>query len=101
MTEALNSFHPNIKLTIEENPTKFLDASIARSKDGKVTCSVNKVTKITFHLALKILTKYKRSIIKRELSQTRRIGGSLENKLHRILKKYRAEGYPQKFIETQ
>ena len=28
--EKLNSYHPNTKLTIEKNPTKFLDTEINR-----------------------------------------------------------------------
>ena len=28
VSEALNNFHPNIKLTIEVNPVKFLDTKI-------------------------------------------------------------------------
>lgn len=29
--DYLNDYHPNIKLTIEVNPTKFLDTKIVRS----------------------------------------------------------------------
>ena len=32
LCKALNAFHPNIKLTIEENPSKFLDTQL--HKDG-------------------------------------------------------------------
>ena len=32
--EALNNFHPNIKLTIEVNPVKFLDTKIILNNEG-------------------------------------------------------------------
>ena len=35
--EALNYFHPNIKLTIEVNPEKFLDTKILLNNEGVVT----------------------------------------------------------------
>ena len=38
--EALNNFHPNIKLTIEVNPEKFLDTKILLNNEGVVTTQV-------------------------------------------------------------
>ena len=38
--EALNNFHPNIKLTIEVNPEKFLDTKIIFNNEGVVTTQV-------------------------------------------------------------
>ena len=46
---ALNSYHQNIKLTLELNPTKFLDTKIIRS-NGKITTQVyNKMKKLPVH----------------------------------------------------
>ena len=36
----LNSFHPDISLTIEVNPKKFLDTKIVLNRDGTVTTFV-------------------------------------------------------------
>ena len=38
--EALNNFHPNIKLTIEVNSEKFLDIKIILNNDGVVATQV-------------------------------------------------------------
>ena len=35
--EKLNTYHDNIKLTIEENPTKFLDTEIVRHNSAIIT----------------------------------------------------------------
>ena len=35
--EKLNTYHDNIKLTIEENPTKFLDTEIVRHNLAIIT----------------------------------------------------------------
>ena len=37
--EKLNSYHPSIKLTIDKNPTKFLDAEIIR-RESKIEAKV-------------------------------------------------------------
>ena len=47
--KALNSYHKNIKLTIQINPTKFLDTNL-HSKDGiYVTKLYRRQTKIPTH----------------------------------------------------
>ena len=45
----MNSYHPNIKLTIEINPSKFLDTKIARSKNEIKCFSHHKDNKLPFH----------------------------------------------------
>ena len=39
---ALNSFHKNIKLTVEVNPTKFLDTQISSYPNGSLSFKVVK-----------------------------------------------------------
>ena len=58
--EKLNSDHSKIKLTIEKNPTKFLDTKIMGVKQ-------NKSKKIPVHCSSKIPTRYKRNAITGEL----------------------------------
>ena len=38
--EALNNFHPNIKLTEEVSPVKFLDTKIIFNNEGVVTTQI-------------------------------------------------------------
>ena len=36
----MNSHRPNIKLTVETNPTRFLDTAFSKNLDGSVTTNV-------------------------------------------------------------
>ena len=102
MFEALNNFHPNIKLTIEKNPTKFLDTEIIRKADGSTSFKVvNKETKLPFHWSSKVPLQYKRNVIKGELSRASRIATSFDSEVVRIRQKYQKAGYPINFIKTQ
>ena len=92
---------PNIKLTIEQNPTQFLDTQINRSNGTTSFSVVNKDTKLTFHWSSKVPIQYKCSVIKGELSQASRIVTSFEFEVKRIKKKYQKAGYPKRFIEKQ
>ena len=46
---SLNTFHPNLKFTIEENPSKFLDTEITRTGNDLTFMVVPKQTKLPFH----------------------------------------------------
>ena len=38
--QNMNSHHPNIKLTVETNPTRFLETASSKNLDGSVTTKV-------------------------------------------------------------
>ena len=40
LSQNMNSHHPNIKLTVETNSTRFLDTSFSKSLDDSVTTKV-------------------------------------------------------------
>ena len=82
----MNTFHSNIKLTIEQNPTQFLDTQINRSNGTTSFSVVNKDTKLPFHWSSKVPIQYKRSVIKGELSRASRIATSFEFEVKRITK---------------
>ena len=65
--EKLNSYYPNIKLTIEKNLLKFLDAKIIRRESKIETKIYDKSKKLPVHWSSKILTRYKRNFITGEL----------------------------------
>ena len=44
--ERLNNYHPNIKLTIEINPNKFLDTEIIDNKGATEMKAYRKTTKL-------------------------------------------------------
>ena len=48
-SEKLNMYHKNIKLTIEENPTKFLDTAIVRHNSAIITKVYTRSKKFPVH----------------------------------------------------
>ena len=65
--EKLKSFYPNIKLTIEKNPTKFLYNEVIRRGCEAKRRLYNKPKKLSVNWSSKVLTRYKRNAIKGEL----------------------------------
>ena len=57
--EKLNNYHPNIKLTIEVNPSKFLDTKIMIKNGIIETSVVVKESKIPNHWSSAVPKKYK------------------------------------------
>ena len=79
--KALNSYHKNIKLTIEINPIKFLDTHL-HNKDGTYVAKVHtKEAKIPGHWSSQIPKRYKRNSIKVDLHGAKKI--SKKRKLQR------------------
>ena len=61
--QKLNSYNENINLTLEVNPTKFLDTELVK-ENGEITTQVfSKSTKLTVHWSSKIPVRYKRNAI--------------------------------------
>ena len=96
--EELNSHNENIKLTLEVNPTKFLDTELVR-ENGEITMQVfSKSTKLPVHWSSKILVRYKRNAITGELNRAKRIASDFNKELKRIRQKYRNARFSLKFI---
>ena len=96
---ALNSFHKNIKLTVEVNPTKFLDTQISRYPDGSLSFKVvQKERKLPIHWTSAIPKQYKRNLIKRDLYRANRIGSDFELERSEIRQKYERAGFFDRFI---
>ena len=79
--ERLNNYHPNIKLTIEPNPNKFLDTEIVESKGVIETKVYRKTTKLPVPWASNIPKTYKRNTINADLYRAKRIATNLDNEL--------------------
>ena len=62
--QNLNSHHPNIKLTIEQNPSKFLDTKLTVTRDKVITSVNRKSTKLPIHWSSSVPKRYKRNMIK-------------------------------------
>jgi len=98
--KKLNNYHPNIKLTIEQNPEKFLDTKIIRNNSSMSFKVHDNEMKIPVHWSSAIPKRYKRNAIKGDLHRANRISDILKEEKTRILSKYVAAGYPIRFIEA-
>ena len=96
----LNSYHENIKLTLEINPNKFLDTEIIRTNQGIKTQVYNKAKKLPVHWSSKVPYKYKRNAITGELHRAKRIASNFDDETKRIRSKYKDAGYPKHVIEN-
>ena len=86
--KKLNSYHLNIKFTIEKNPAKFLDTKIIRRGCEIETKVYNKSKKLPVHWSSKIQTRYKRNAITGELHRVKRIAVDFNFEVERITKKF-------------
>ena len=96
--QNLNCYHTNSKLTLEENPIKFLDTKIIRKDNIISTQLFTKLTKFPVHWSSKILTNYKRSAITSEWHRAKKIATDFDKELRRIETKFLHAYYPIKFI---
>ena len=98
--EKLSSYHLNIKLTIEKNPTKFLDTKIIRLGCEKETKVYNKSKKLPVHQSSKIPTRYKHNVISGELHRAKRIAKDFNFEVKSITKKFLSTGNLTDFIRN-
>ena len=74
----LNSYHENIKLTLETNPIMFSDTEIIRTDQGIKTQVYNKAKKLPVHWSSKVLCIYRRNAVTGELHRTKRIASDFD-----------------------
>ena len=96
--ERLNNYHPNIKLTIEINPNKFLDTEIIENKGVTETKVYRTTTKLPVPWSSKIPKRYKRNAINTDLYCAKRIATNLDKELVIIKRKFLAVDYPHRVI---
>ena len=76
----MNSFkNVNIKLTIEENLTKFLDTEIVRHNSAIITKVYTRSKKFPVHCSSKIPLRYKRNAITGELHTANKTVSNFSN----------------------
>ena len=92
--EKLNTYHDNIKLTIEENPTKFLDTEIVRHNSAIITKVYTRSNKFPVHWSSKIPLRYKRNAITGDLHRANKLASNFSNETRRIKIKYLQAGFP-------
>ena len=98
--QSLNSYHKNIKLTIEVSPTKFLDTYLCNKNGVYITQVHRKETKIPTHWSSCIPKRYKRNSIKIDLYRAKRIATDFNKEVKNINKKFIKADYPKAFINS-
>ena len=96
----MNSYHPNINLTIEINSSKFLVAKIAQNKNEIKCFSHHKDNKLPFHWKSAVPRNYKKNVIVGDLHRANKISSDLEKEISIIKAKYLKAGYPNGFIDS-
>ena len=98
--ERLDNYHPNIKLTVEINPNKFLDTEIIENEGAIETKVYRKTAKLPVPWVSNITKRYKKNTLNTDLYRAKRIASNLDNELVIIKKKFYAADYLHKFINS-
>ncbi|XP_066925101.1 uncharacterized protein [Clytia hemisphaerica] len=98
--QSMNSYHRNIRFTIETQPTKFLDTDITLINGQVITSVHRKQNKHPTHWSSKIPKRYKRNTINGDLNRSYRISNNYNKEKEIIREKFREAGYPIRFTES-
>ena len=99
--QRLNNYHPNIKLSIETKPSKFLDTKLILNSNGTYeTLVYRKSSKLPTPWTSKVPKRYKRNNILGDLHRSKRISSNFNQEVEVIRGKYKKAGFPIKFINS-
>ena len=96
----LNNYHPNIKLTIEVNPSKFLDSKLTNINGAYNSTFIGKNAKLSSSWKSKTPKRYKRNTINGDFHRSKRISSNSDEEIPLIKKKFIKAGYPLRFINS-
>ena len=88
LSVALNSYHPNIKFTLEQNPKKFSDTQIIKENNRIETQVLVKKSTYPVHWSSKVPFRYKKNAI----------FSNFQSETTRIKAKFSKAGFPYKVI---
>ena len=99
--QNMNSHNPNIKLTVETNPTRFLDTAFSKNLDGFVTTNAFcKPGKLPTFWNSQIPKRYKQNNIRGDLHGALKIASDFHAGVQTIIQKYLEVGYSIVFIKS-
>ena len=81
---ALNSYHPNIKFTLEQNPKRFLNSQIIKENNEIKTQVFVKKSMYPVHWSSKVPFRYKKNAINGELQRAKKISSNSQSEIARI-----------------
>ena len=99
MFDRLNSCHPNIKHSIEVNPSKYLDMKLTNISGTYKFNVYRKNTKLPSPWTSKTPKHYKRNTINGDLHRSKRISSNFEE-IPLIKEKFMKADYPLCFINS-
>ena len=79
--DRLNNYHPNIKLTIEVNPSKFLDTKLTNINGAYKFNVYRKNTKLPSPWTFKTPFRYKRNTVNGDLHHSKRISSNFDEEV--------------------
>ena len=100
MFDRLNSYHPNIRLTLEVSPSTFLDTKLTNING---TCKFNvywKKTKLLSPWTSKTPKCYKRNTINGDPHRSKRISSNFDEEITLIKETFMKADYPLRFINS-
>ena len=100
MFHRLNSYHPNIKVTIEVNPSKFLDTKHTNVNGTYKFNVYRKNKKLLSPRTSKTPKRYKRNTVNGDLHRSKRISSKFDEEIPLIKEKFIKAGYPLHFINS-
>ena len=101
LSQNMNSHHPNIKLTVETNSTRFLDTSFSKNLDDSVTTKVFWISgNFPTFWNSQIPKRYKWNNIRVDLHRAFKIASDFDAEVQTITLKYLEVGYPIGFIKS-
>ena len=97
----MNSHHKNIKLTVETDPTRFIDTAFNLNPDGSVKTKVFwKPGKVSAFWNSQIPKRGKRNKIKGDLHRAFNIASNFDSEVSIITRNYINAGYPIGLIKS-
>ena len=100
LLDRLNNYHPNVKLNIEVNPSKFLDTKLTNINGAYKFNVYRKNTKLPSPCTSKSPKRYKQNTINGDLHRSKRILSNFDEEILQIKEKFMKADYPLRFINS-
>ena len=100
LLDRLNSYHPNIKFTIEVNPNRFLDTRLTTISGTYKFNVYRKNTKLLSPWTFKTPKRYKPNTINGDLHCSKRISSNFDEEIALIKEKFMKADYSLRLISS-
>ena len=100
LLQRMNKYHPNINLTVEINPSKFLDTKIYPDNNEIECYAYHKEMTLPFHWACAVPKHSKKNVVTRDLHRVKNLSSHFEQEVRIIKIKYIKAGYHFRFINS-